>query len=619
MPVSKLKVIFDSPDAEMKKFDNLLKDQTKHADQLEKEVKKVGDTSENSFKKASNGMNGLVTAVKAFLALELVRRVADFTIEASKAAAAAEGITAAFRNLGGTTADIKAMSDAVGGTVNNVKLMTIQVEALQKGLDKLTLVKVLAFADKQADATGKSLEEVANTIIFSLGKNAVKGLDAVGLSTKEINKDVKTMGVQNAILKQMEIQTKKLGDVAAPTADAYDRLAVAQENLEIAFGNLVNSDGFRKMQNFLAETLTGIGNFLNDPFAIKGLDTAGLDTELTSVIDQINAEGEKFFFNQDQALLANLRNKRDAIMSEQEFRVQSEAAAAQKIITDEAAKKQAAIDAQTDYREKSEAAVHQLMIDNFFDVAQIASAEFAKIPDLMIAKLNEEALLLQQFADHELKQQVTGAIDIDEENLKNFGRKGTPAGDMPEIVDASKKVEDNFAAAATSVFSLVDALAGLGDSNKSNGKKFLKVIQALLAIGGTLVPGLAPILGAASVGFGTLAGLARNKGGIIPGGGPDQDSVLAKLTPGEFVTKRTSTQRSPLLLDAINSGELDDTIFKRMVNTTVVNVDQKQVVDAIKSIPQTDLFKSGSALYEVRRQAHEKGAQRRRRLIPSIS
>jgi hypothetical protein len=36
---------------------------------------------------------------------------------------------------------------------------------------------------------------------------------------------------------------------------------------------------------------------------------------------------------------------------------------------------------------------------------------------------------------------------------------------------------------------------------------------------------------------------AANRGGMIPGGGPDEDSVLAMLTPGEFVMRRSAVQK----------------------------------------------------------------------------
>jgi hypothetical protein len=43
-----------------------------------------------------------------------------------------------------------------------------------------------------------------------------------------------------------------------------------------------------------------------------------------------------------------------------------------------------------------------------------------------------------------------------------------------------------------------------------------------------------------------------NDGGLVPGAGPDRDSVPAVLTPGEFVVKRSAAQRNLPLLEAIN-------------------------------------------------------------------
>lgn len=47
--------------------------------------------------------------------------------------------------------------------------------------------------------------------------------------------------------------------------------------------------------------------------------------------------------------------------------------------------------------------------------------------------------------------------------------------------------------------------------------------------------------------------LARNRGGLIPGGGPDRDSVLTHLTPGEYVMSRSAVNRIGLdNLEALN-------------------------------------------------------------------
>jgi hypothetical protein len=63
--------------------------------------------------------------------------------------------------------------------------------------------------------------------------------------------------------------------------------------------------------------------------------------------------------------------------------------------------------------------------------------------------------------------------------------------------------------------------------------------------GFSTIPIVGPVLGvagaAAAVAFGSeqLAKVnSANLGGIIPGAGPNQDSVLSYLTPGEFVVPR---------------------------------------------------------------------------------
>lgn len=49
------------------------------------------------------------------------------------------------------------------------------------------------------------------------------------------------------------------------------------------------------------------------------------------------------------------------------------------------------------------------------------------------------------------------------------------------------------------------------------------------------------------------AGQFHNKGGFVPGSGPDRDSVIAGLTPGEFVLRRKAVEKmDPHVLDHLN-------------------------------------------------------------------
>lgn len=61
-------------------------------------------------------------------------------------------------------------------------------------------------------------------------------------------------------------------------------------------------------------------------------------------------------------------------------------------------------------------------------------------------------------------------------------------------------------------------------------------MQAILAVLNVLFPGSTQAGGFAA------ALVGRNQGGIIPGSGPDRDSVLLHGTPGEFVQRRKAVQ-----------------------------------------------------------------------------
>jgi phage-related protein len=59
-------------------------------------------------------------------------------------------------------------------------------------------------------------------------------------------------------------------------------------------------------------------------------------------------------------------------------------------------------------------------------------------------------------------------------------------------------------------------------------------------------------LGNAVSWVGGLVGIGRNKGGIVPGSGPDRDSVPLMATPGEFVSTRKATKEHRAQLEAWN-------------------------------------------------------------------
>ena len=99
------------------------------------------------------------------------------------------------------------------------------------------------------------------------------------------------------------------------------------------------------------------------------------------------------------------------------------------------------------------------------------------------------------------------------------------------------------------------------------------VAAAGFGIAGTGVgipAGLAIALGSMAAGgavdYGVRKAFGYNRGGIIPGGGPDRDSRLIAATPGEYIINRTNTNRFLPFLDDINysGGALYSAMYKSL-------------------------------------------------------
>jgi hypothetical protein len=610
-----LKLIFSFNEDELKKFISMLKESDNAAAELQKRMQKMGDESQEPLDKMAKGFDTVVKGVKAFLALQLVQEISRIAIEASKLAAAGEGIRSAFASMGGSQQDLKKLNDAIGGTISNLKLMAFATKAMQKGLNMDQITQTLIFLDKQANATGKSFEELAD-------------------------KAIKNMKDVPSFMADVEKKTRELGKTASETGDAYGRLAASQENLQEAFGNLVNSHGFKTFTSWLAGGVNNIAEVLNegmDPLTNRITSLQNLLSNQSRVqweqLNQNQIEATKAMYASAQSELDKLlqvagerqlkqSNAQSRVKLGQDIEMWEEKLAAQKELDEKFAADQRKLEA----KKAEEAKKKADELDQDRRKREIEYNDF-------LLRLNEQLLIdisvQQSEAMDIVKQQqeqekadkqfeLTGAAEIAESVLEGVQPEKSDK-DVQKLVDGlvkgSKEAKVNFEDAALSVFSLVDAMTSMGDENSSSGKKFFAIIQGMLGLV-SLIPGIGTGVGIASAGIGVLGKLTmKNEGGWIPGRGPDRDSVITALTPGEFVTRRRAAERSPLLLEAINVGTIDDSFLKQLkVAPAIVNIDQDKVVRAIESMPQFDFYKSGSALFEVKRIASEKRIQRKQRM-----
>lgn len=634
-----LKVTFEANEQDIEKFNKLLKEAGINAKELEDQMGKTGESTEG----LSETFKTVSTAVKAFIAAAAVKEIINIGVAASKAAAEVEGMESAFRNLGGTAMDLEKLSKAVGGTQSKVTLMKLSVQALQKGVGFKDLEKAMGFVAKQADATNQSFEGLADTLIDSIGKQSAKGLQALGINTKLVEENGKKIGFMPALLEEIGKESAKLGSINTETADGYTKLGLAQEELQLSLGKFLNSKAATGFLNYWADVATNIvkatDEFLNGEnlglktmdellarqkelkgfwesneklrkAAPQGIAGSGIRDKTAKTFMELSAEQEAIkaeIFHREEAERIKEKNRLQAIEDAANVkRLQSE---------EEAAKAKAAADAKAKAEAEARELAHQQKLEGIrrklaqdqakfleqvsgqFDTGKLFD-DFVKESELFTDKV--EAKLPTKLDKPQQFQDADKRAAAEAERLSKANKKSA---------DDAQKIADGFQLAEQAAQGLVNAVNVLGNEDASGASKIGAVIGAL----SPLLAAINPALGAAA---GAVGGILQqfNEGGWVGGHGPDKDTVPALLTTGEHVTRRKHAQRSPLLLDAINSGELDDRIFTKLNLLPSINIDQDKVVEAIQSIPVTDLYKSGSALFEHRSQVGKRNAGRHKRI-----
>ena len=609
--VELLKIIFSVNQAELDKFVKSLDTANKSSEDLKKKQKELGENGGKATDPMVAGLDSIIKGAKAFLALSLVQEFAALAENASKVAAAGEGIRNAFRNLGGTKKDLEELSKAAGGTVSNIKLMELSVKAFQKGLNPEQTKKFFEYLNKQTSATGGDFKQ--------LGEKMLKSMDGV----PKLMSDIST-------------KTKQLGESADGASEAYGRLEAAQDNATEAFGRFVNSPGYLAWVQFKADSINAVAGLFGAA-DLNDVSTEDLLKRSESLSAQINSIKDLLDV-QSQSREIELRATKEQVDQILQIRINSEKKiregnkeAFAKSIKEQGDAAKSAIADQDAAKLEEQKKTNQKLIDEEQKTADKAielwREYYAKLNDTRqkatIEQFNKEKKAEIKTSTKETTKGIEDSIDTFRNSLfkKLTGQdetKGKKAGDkIPgisnDLKETTEKVKVDFQAAAAAAINIVDAFTNLS-TDAPVGKKIFAGVQAILGA----LSFINPAFGVAAAGVGAIGRFAnKNEGGWIPGGGPDRDSVPAMLTPGEFVTRRRSAQASPLLLDAINAGEISDKDFLKIINPQpMVVLNQDQVVAAIERIPQVDLYKSGSALYEVKTRAKENSVNRRRRLMP---
>jgi hypothetical protein len=210
------------------------------------------------------------------------------------------------------------------------------------------------------------------------------------------------------------------------------------------------------------------------------------------------------------------------------------------------------------------------------DQEQKLNVRRSLVEDAKLRRLDERT------AEEEItKERITAQVKRENDYLITKKKYGTALAEVDrflnqESIQGAKNTADQLVALTQSKNATLKgigkaaAVAQIGIDTATGAVAAYKSLAGIPIVG----PALGAAAAAALIAFGaerTNQVLAANQGGIVPGGGPDSDSVHSFLTPGELVVPRKS--------------------FDEVVNAVAAQrVAQKQPEASVESAPQNNVY-----------------------------
>ena len=188
---------------------------------------------DHSLKRLSGGFGALGGVIGASFAVDAIRQ---FATEAVELANQAEGVKVAFDRLNDPQL-LSKLQTATSGTVDDLKLMQVAVKAKNFRIPMDVLAKGLEFAQRRAQDTGESVDYMVDSFVTGLGRESVKILDNLGISTIELQEKTKELGSMAAAVGViMDEEFENAGERVESTSMKIDAQRTAITNLKIAVG-----------------------------------------------------------------------------------------------------------------------------------------------------------------------------------------------------------------------------------------------------------------------------------------------------------------------------------------------------------------------------------------------
>ena len=242
---------------------------------------------DHSLKRLSGGFGALGGVIGASFAVDAIRQ---FASEAIDLAMTAEGVSAAFNKLNDPLA-LDRLREATAGTISDLRLMQLAVDAKNFRIPMDVLAKGLEFAQRRAIDTGKSIDYLVDSFVTGLGRESVKILDNLGISAIELNAKTEELGSMTAAVGVIMDEAFAEAGPRIETATMKVQQQRAEiENLktEIGEGLMPVYEGFLSLANkALKATIAA-----PDPFAVDEKDEEALRRQLANLDARIKKNDE---------------------------------------------------------------------------------------------------------------------------------------------------------------------------------------------------------------------------------------------------------------------------------------------------------------------------------------
>lgn len=244
-----MKVIFEGDDKQLQQALKRLNDSMRGFD---KQAKKSSGKS-SGLGAITSALGKLAPLVGVTFAVDTIHR---FGSEVVKLGSQMDGVSTAFERVADTgKTSLKELQSATRGTVTDLRLMQLAVQADNFKVPLESLAGLFEFATIRASQTGEATDYLVQSIVTGIGRKSPLILDNLGITLVRLKEAMGKVGRESATVNDIAMATvkiakeetealTKLGLAADTSAQKIEKIAAGFQNWKASMGQDATSGNF---------------------------------------------------------------------------------------------------------------------------------------------------------------------------------------------------------------------------------------------------------------------------------------------------------------------------------------------------------------------------------------